>query len=110
MTKAQAERMGAALVAAGVLEGARPGRNYAKANAAEHGPSMIEGRWTGRASLSGIACVHVAEALISAGRWTPAAVNACRHFGTREPARLAKRATAKRCTHTCEACRAEEAA
>ena len=107
MTKAKADRLGDALVRAGILDGARPGKNMAKATTGEHGSVIIEGRWHGRDSLSGIACEHVAEALIRDGRWTVKAINACRHFRGEsvKPVRL----TVKRCPHTCTACQQQAA-
>ena len=107
MTKAKAERLGAALVTAGILSESKPGKNMAKATTVEHGTVTIEGPWAGRDSLSGIACEHVAEALIRDGRWTVKAINACRHFRGEsvKPVRL----TVKRCPHTCTACQQQAA-
>lgn len=81
MTKSKAVKLGAALVACGLLESATPGNgSAAKASAATQGAATIDGYWAGRASHASIMCEHVAAALVAVGRWTPEAIRACRHW------------------------------
>lgn len=80
MTKGQAIKLGAALVAAGVLDSAQPGNgSQAKASARVQGAATIDGQWAGRDARAGIMCEHVALALIREGRWSVNAIRACAH-------------------------------
>lgn len=79
MTKSKAVKLGSALVAAGVLESARPGTEPGAATAQVQGSAVIDGYWAGRNAKASIICEHVAIALLNSGRWTVEAIRACRH-------------------------------
>jgi hypothetical protein len=82
--RAEANKYGPALEAAGVIEQARAGGKLLKATRSVHGPSSITGHWLETAQrrapqrVATIVCVDVAQAMI-AGGWSPAALGACTH-------------------------------
>ena len=84
MTRAEAKRYGAALEAAGVIDGAGVAGKLPRGLRSTHGASSITGHWAEtpqrraprRAGL--IVCVDVAEALLRGG-WSLDAIRACGH-------------------------------